>query len=277
MKLIPQSTAVWAAMASALVMNALPAVAQTSGEQSIHNERPAEFRDPVTAYLNSKRVEFKQNESRLNASGGGANVVPLYNILKENRAFDRASVVGDSDEQKQQVREALTLSTAQYLASVGFTPNRVARLRNAGVDVVGVAVRTSVGDASFADLVTVAETALLGVAEGRTPAEGGGTFLTITPLSSAGGTPASPLRVLLTSGGFVPEEGSECVFFLSESLHRFRSAGRPIARTAGPFEQQFQPYCKAGDTYTSTSAYSGDRVSIEDARRIISAASVSKP
>ena len=223
--------------------------------------------DAVDAYLRMKEQEFARTESVLRSLGRADELGALRELLRSHEVWDDVPVIGDTPEQREAVVEALARTAAQYLAIVGTRLQDVAEAGKAGQDVVGSAARIIAGGAEFGDLVAVAERVVPGIIE-RT-AIGPGGVVTIRALHAQ---PTRDGATVSFAGGSSHrlEAGRECIFFLSPSLARFRNA---TDQAVPPVDvvQQFEPYCRQGGVFRSTSAYLDDALDVQAVYRTLSA------
>lgn len=218
---------------------------------------------PVEAYLRMKEEELSEVAATLQALGRGGEIEVLQERVRRSDAIDNAYLVGDGPEQRAAVREALELTAAQYMASVGITLERAENADAAGFDVAASAARVVTGGGGFHDFVALAEQVVVGtVADVRDGAWGG----QISVLGADGRAIA-----LSSAGAVTVKQGEECVFFLSASLAESRAASpryTPV-RADIPVEQ-FPSFCRSSGMFRSRSAYLDQALMVEEVLRILS-------
>ena len=213
-----------------------------------------------------KEQEFARTESVLRSLGRADELGALRGLLRNHQVWDDVPVVGDTPEQREAVVDALARTAAQYLAIVGTRPQDVAEAGKVGLDVVASVGRIISGGAQFRDLVAVAERVVPGVIE--RPATGPGGVVSIRALHAPPTLDGAAVS-FAGGGSHRLEAGGECIFFLSPSLARFRNA-RDQAGPPVDVVQQFEPYCRQGGVFRSTSAYLDDAPDVQAVYRVVS-------
>lgn len=231
---------------------ATPSIGQTPNTAA---ERPPEYLDPVENYLRIKKQDFEQSANGVRAIGAGGNFTSLYNLLKDKKSFDNKSVKGKDAAQQSRVRDALVQTVAYYLTSVGMTPSEVNRLTKAGYDPLASAERNISGQARFDDLLVIAEIPLVvdvtGIAV-RDTSEillNDITFTVANNIKKVKGiaeTGSVSIPYSSFTSGII--QGSRCVFFLSNSVGKFRQ-GAGKRSTESELQQQELPYCLVGGSF----------------------------
>jgi hypothetical protein len=235
------------------VLVATSALAQTS---SPVRERPADRRDSVENYLQSKERDFEQGKAGAAALGAGGNVTAIYNLLKEKKAFEGKVVRGKDAAQQGRVRDALTQTVAQYLVAVGMTPAEINRLTRAQYDPLKSAELAISGQARLEDSLLIAEIPLLveitGSEAATDPAGQLAQRVSFSVLNNVknvrGATGSLSLLAPYSGSSGQLQAGQRCLLFLSRSLGTFRKGAR-IAAIEGDLQQQEAPYCLTGDSY----------------------------
>lgn len=116
----------------------------------------------VEAYLRMKEQELSDTAATLHALGRGGEVEGLREQVTRSDAIGNADLVGDGPEQRAAVRDALELTAAQYMASVGIILESAETAGAAGFDVAASAARLVTGTSGFHDFVALAEQAFVG-------------------------------------------------------------------------------------------------------------------
>jgi len=255
-----------ALLGAAAIAVPLSAQAQSTGQQ-IYTERPAEYRDPVQTYLRMKEKEYTENHALLTRLGMDKDTPAIYEMIADRGMLSGHPVVGNTPEERASVAEALGMTVAQYLSSVGMTTPKIQASHDAGLEVVGSAIQIIAGQPQFADFMAVGEFASVGVVETATNNSRG---ITVTFRLTDGnfGAGSRPLSVTVQSNDVRP--GQECVFFLSSALAKVNQARGPVSGPLNVITQQFQPYCDDGGSYRSTDAYNPDSVSRSEVLQLIS-------
>lgn len=232
---------------------ATTALAQTS---SPVRERPADRRDSVENYLQSKQRDLEQGKAGAAALGAGGNVTAIYNLLKEKKAFEGKAVRGKDAAQQARVRDALTQTVAQYLVAVGMTPAEINRLTRAQFDPLKSGELAISGQARLEDSLLIAEIPLLVEITGSEAATDSSgqlaqrlTFSVLDNIKSVKDvTASSSMLAPYSHSSSRFQAGQRCLLFLSKSLGTFRRGAR-IATIGGDLQQQESPYCLIGDSY----------------------------
>lgn len=235
------------------VLLATTALAQTS---SSARERPADRRDSVENYLQSKQQDFEQGKAGAAALGASGNVTAIYNLLKEKKAFEGKALRGRDAAQQARVREALTQTVAYYLVAVGMTPSEINRLTRAEYDPLKSAEASISGQARLEDSLLVAEIPLLiEITGSETATDSAGqlaqrvTFSVINNIKNVRGASGSlSMLAPYSPSSSQLQSGRRCLVFLSRSLGTFRKGAR-IATIGGDLQQQESPYCLIGGSY----------------------------
>lgn len=224
----------------------------------------------MTMYLETKRRELQENVATLQMLGLARDVGPFLALIQERRSLEAVPVLGGTAAQRAEVVEVLEATAAQYLASVGMTLAGAIAAEEAGLDVAASAARVVSGGAEFRDLVAVSESVVLGTVQDvrreTEPVQFTASILPTRAVPPADGT--------IVFSGALPgavESGQQCVFFLSRSLARFRSARRGDAAVADEVAQQFEPYCLIGGSYVSLNHHHEGRVSAAEVSRALEA------
>lgn len=267
MKMKWKSTLVHAIAVSLFAVMASPHAGPHREAQTIYNKRPDSHLDPVSNYLRIKEDELRNNRSTLDRLRMSQDTDHFYELVKDQDVFAGYPVVGDTPEQRAEVIDALNATAAQYLSSVGMTAAKLAASQDAGFDVVRSVAKVVAGGAEFRDLMAVSEHAVLGTV-GATSTGATGSSFSVNVVDGSSGLQG---RSITLAGGHQSSarEGQECIFFLSESLQRFRSAGSGNLATRGGLAQQFEPFCRTKDGYVSTNAYIQGGVDEMDVHRLM--------
>ena len=218
---------------------------------------------PVETYLRMKEEELSEVAATLQALGRGGEIEVLQERVRRSDAIDNAYLVGDGPEQRTAVREALELTAAQYMASVGITLERAESADTAGFDVAASAAGVVTGGGGFHDFVAVAEQVVMGTVQ-DVRGDVSGSLISVLGADGRAITFSS-------AGATTVKQGEECVFFLSASLAEFRAASpRHAAVQADIPVEQFQPFCRSNGMFRSRSAYLDQALIAEEVPRILS-------
>ena len=214
----------------------------------------------VEAYLRMKEQELSDTAATLHALGRGGEVEGLREQVTRSDAIGNADLVGDGPEQRAAVRDALELTAAQYMASVGIILESAETAGAAGFDVAASAARLVTGTSGFHDFVALAEQAFVGTVQ-SVRGDVSGRLISVRGTGGRAITYASASATTL-------EPGDECVVFLSTSLAQFRAASPRHATTEGELPvEQFPPFCRSNGAFRSTSPYHQQSLIAEEVHR----------
>lgn len=243
-------------------------VGATDPAQEFFSERPPEYLDSVEVYLQMKSEEFAATAALLERVRLHQHVDAFYGLVESSALFSSYNLVGDSTEQRALVAQALGLTAAQYLASVGTTMKKVAASNNVGLDPVRGAVKIVAGGAEFEDLAAVGEVMLLGSVEGvENSAAGDVISIRVTDGSSDLGSRSVKFLARRSS----VSAGQECMFFVSRALSAVHNARGASAPSPIRLAQQFAPFCSSESGYVSTNPYVTGAVSAPTALGLLAA------
>jgi hypothetical protein len=220
-------------------------------------ERPPEYRDSATVYLNMKNAEFIENDKALKAAGKTQNVTPLYNIMKEKRRFVGRNVIGKDEATKGKVVDALAMTAAQYLASAGMSPSEVNRLEKLGYDVSASVEPVIAAEASIEDAVVVNEIPVLASISNKNEQSALLEYeVSVSVERNLKSVKKLPQSLSFTVMSSDPVAGlsteTKCVFFLSKAYKQFQSA-IGIGTIVGEYAQQTPPFCLIEGKFVSLS------------------------
>jgi hypothetical protein len=209
--------------------------------------------EDVAQYLEMKRVEYDDVEAKLKKGGLTGQSQAIFSLLKEKRAFADNDVVGTTPAEKSEVRDALTRTAAQHLASVGLGPSDIRALEKRGVDVLVSATRIVSGTAKFQDMFLLSEHPLMATIEdiqaGDTPLIALATLRIDQKLKGIDKlTPPSTLQVEFPTYDAQLTKGQKCIFFFSSTRSRSKINGKNDVK-GSDLVQQYLPYCMSGDMF----------------------------
>ncbi len=211
--------------------------------------------EDVALYLEMKRAEYNDVEAKLKKGGLTGQSQAIFSLLKEKRAFEDNDVVGTTLAEKSEVRDALTRTAAQHLASVGFGPSDIRALEKRGVDVLVSATRIVSGTAKFQDMFLLSEHPLMVTIEdvqaSDTPLVSLVTLRIDQKLKGIDKLmPPSTLQIEYPAYGTQLTKAQKCVFFFSSTRSRIRINSKNDVRGID-LVQQYLPYCMSGDIFRS--------------------------
>jgi hypothetical protein len=215
-------------LGSTLAVLPAPATAQT----------PAARPDFATAYLAHKQAEFQEVEGNLNSAGRLQARDGLLAVIRAQNPLRKDRIRGEGP-QRDQVEEALLKTLANYLASVGFLPNDLQALRQAGVNVIEAGNNVLFGRPSSRDEAAIAESVVLARVGARkndtSPNDGLGSTLSVTIEKSYKGPYQAGQTVqvrqltgatLTAEGEIGDESGQRYLLFLSPTYYESRTGTR---------------------------------------------------
>lgn len=234
----------------------------TGPAQQFYDERPPEYLDPVENYLFLKDKESREIYEVLERLRMHRDVDAFYGLIESEAMFTDYDLVGDTVEQRALVAEALGLTAAHYLSSVGATMMKADRSKSVGFDVVRSATRVVGGGAAFGDFAAVGEAMLHGTVEG-VQRGATGDLVTIRVIDGSSDL-GSKLLTYQTNRSSV-QTGQECMFFVSRSLSLFNRERTASAAPVSRLAEQFAPFCRSENGFSSTSHYGPAEVSVPQA------------
>ena len=205
---------------------------------------------PAQHYLNSKNDVLRKRDDAARRLAADARVQGILTILRQKGAFATADVIGQTEDEKNAVREALRRGAALDMVAYSLEPNILQGPR--GDDFVKAIERVTAGTETLEDLVLLGERIVVAEIADELPSDvpsriGRETSFTIREVLKG---PAGPSTFVagrdastMYSGA---KKGARFLFFLSPTVARFKQAENlPLSGRDTAF--QFVPYALQGE------------------------------